>query len=76
MDEDFNNDLVHYSYSLFCYQDDWYISYDYRNEDYILYRRAKIFKDENELEEEYSIETYRSKILSLCIQFGMENFVN
>ena len=76
MEEDFNNDLVYYSYSLFCYQHDWYISYDYRNEDYILYRRAKIFKDENELEEEYSIETYRSKILSLCIQFGMEKFVN
>ncbi len=55
MDKDFNNDLVYYSYSLFSYHDDWFISYDYRNEDYILYRRKKIWNDENELDEESSI---------------------
>ena len=55
MDEDFNNDLLYYSYSLFCYHDDLFISYDYRNEDYILYRRKKIWNDENELDEESSI---------------------
>ena len=75
MDEDFNNEFEYY-YNIYMYYDDWYIAYDYRNDDFVLYRIIKFESTENELDEEYSIETYRSKIYSLCIQFGMENFMN